>query len=63
MIASSLNPLTISHIAKNTSFNIIGRWEISNGMAGLSRFNKTAVNIQVDAIIPHADIKRGMSLN
>jgi hypothetical protein len=61
---SSLNPLAISHIARNTSFNIIGRKRKIN-IARLKPIisNKFPTNNIMTAITPQTDINRGISFD
>jgi len=68
-IADELNPLTISHIPRNISFNIIGRAKkiVDAGMEppalGPNKPNKPAANNNVAPIRPQTDKNRGMSFD
>jgi len=63
-IADGLNPLIISHTARNSSFNIIGvARNIVITELLLNIPNEFATNNIMIAIKPHMDINRGTSLD
>jgi hypothetical protein len=63
VIADGLNPLTISHTARTTSFSIIGRYKIIEPEIRPVISNKlTSIN-NIAAIKPHADNHLGISFD